>query len=222
MNAKPDQPATLVKVCGIKTPDLLEVTVQAGADMIGFVHFAKSPRHVSIDELSELISQTRGRAQSVVLLVNPDNSLIAEVSAFGPDYIQLHGTESAERVQDIRSLGGIPIIKALPIGSAEDVAKVAAYEEVADIVLLDAKPPKDSTRPGGLGEVFDWSLLKALDPNLEFMLSGGLSPNNVADAVRQTVPFAVDASSGMERAPGVKDPQMIQDFVRAVREVVSA
>ncbi|MCP8883050.1 phosphoribosylanthranilate isomerase [Devosia sp. XJ19-1] len=210
----------IVKICGIKTYDMLEVAIAAGADMVGFMHFPRSPRHVSVDELSGLISAARGRIQTCVVLVNPDNSSVAEVAAFGPDWIQLHGPESPHRVEAIRGEAGVEIMKALPIGSAEDVAHVAGFAAVADRVLLDAKPPKGADRPGGLGEAFDWSLLEALDPSVPFMLSGGLTPDNVADAIARVKPLGVDVSSGVERAPGVKDKKLIEAFIRNARAAV--
>lgn len=210
----------IVKICGIKTHDMLDVAIAAGADMVGFMHFPRSPRHVSIDELGGLISAARGRIESCVVLVNPDNSSVAEVAALGPDWIQLHGPETPHRVEAIRDAAGVEIIKALPIGSADDVAHIAAFTEVADRVLLDAKPPKGADRPGGLGESFDWSLLEALDPSVPFMLSGGLTPENVAQAIATVRPFGVDVSSGVERAPGVKDKKLIEAFIRNARAAV--
>ena len=210
----------IVKICGIKTHDLLDATIAAGADMVGFMHFARSPRHVSIDELGSLISAARGRVESCVVLVNPDNSTVAEVAALGPDWIQLHGPETPHRVEAIRDAAGVEIMKALPIGSAEDIAQVAAFAEVADRILLDAKPPKGADRPGGLGASFDWTLLEALDPSIPFMLSGGLTPENVADAVRQVRPMGIDASSGLETAPGVKNKKLIEAFIRNARSAV--
>ena len=207
----------IIKICGIKTPEILEATIEAGADMVGFVHFMRSPRHVSIEDVASLISEARGRVQTCVLLVNPDNSCVAEVAALGPDWIQLHGPETPHRVEAIRAEAGVEIMKALPIGTAEDVAHVAAFVDVADRILLDAKPPKGAERPGGLGETFDWSLLKALDPELEFMLSGGLTPDNVAAAIKQLRPFGIDASSGLETAPGVKNARLIEAFIRNAR-----
>lgn len=207
----------VVKICGIKDPDILETAITAGADMVGFVHFMRSPRHATIEEIGDLISAARGRVQTCVLLVNPDNSCVAEVAALGPDFIQLHGPETPHRVETIRAEAGVEIIKALPIGTAEDVAHVADFVEIADRILLDAKPPKGADRPGGLGTAFDWNLLKALDPSIPFMLSGGLTPDNVAEAIRAVRPYGVDASSGMETAPGVKDKRLIEAFVRNVR-----
>jgi phosphoribosylanthranilate isomerase len=210
----------IVKICGIKTYDMLDVAIAAGADMVGFMHFPRSPRHVSIDELGLLISAARGQIESCVVLVNPDNSSVAEVAALGPDWIQLHGPETPHRVEAIRAEAGVEILKALPIGSAEDVAHVAQFTEVADRVLLDAKPPKGADRPGGLGESFDWSLLEALDPSIPFMLSGGLTPDNVAAAIARVKPSGVDVSSGVERAPGVKDKRLIEAFIRNARAAV--
>ncbi|MDB5530908.1 MAG: phosphoribosylanthranilate isomerase [Devosia sp.] len=207
----------IVKICGIKTPDMLEVAIEAGADMVGFMHFVRSPRHVTIEEVASLISEARGRVQTCVVLVNPDNSCVAEIAALGPDWIQLHGPETPHRVEAIRAEAGVEIMKALPIGGADDVAHVAAFAQIADRILLDAKPPKGADRPGGLGESFDWSLLKALDPALDFMLSGGLTPENVAEAIRTVRPFGVDVSSGVETAPGVKDKRLIEAFIRNAR-----
>jgi phosphoribosylanthranilate isomerase len=152
-----------------------------------------------------------------VLLVNPDNTLVAQVAALGPDWIQLHGPETPHRVEAIRDEAGIAILKACPIGSAEDVAHVAAYADIADRILLDAKPPKGADRPGGLGDTFDWGLLKALDPELSFMLSGGLTPETVGAAIKATHPFGVDVSSGVEKSPGVKDAGLVRAFIEKAR-----
>src|SRR5690606_19681489 len=143
----------------------------------GFMHFMRSPRHVTIEQLADLISQARGRIETCVVLVNPDNSCVAEVAALAPDWIQLHGPETPHRVETIRDEAGVQILKAVPIGSADDGANVAQYVDVADRILLDAKPPKGADRPGGHGDTFDWDLLKALDPSIPFMLSGGLTPD---------------------------------------------
>jgi phosphoribosylanthranilate isomerase len=207
----------IIKICGIKTSEILETAIAAGADMVGFMHFTRSPRHVSIEDIATLISEARGRVQTCVVLVNPDNSCVAEVAALGPDWIQLHGPETPHRVEAIRAEAGVEIMKALPIGTAEDVAHVADFADVADSILLDAKPPKGADRPGGLGETFDWGLLKALDPSIPFMLSGGLTPQTVADAIRTVRPYGVDVSSGVESAPGVKDKRLIEAFIRNAR-----
>jgi phosphoribosylanthranilate isomerase len=210
----------VVKICGIKTSEILDVAIDAGADMVGFMHFTRSPRHVSIEDLATLIGEARGRVQTCVVLVNPDNSCVAEVAALGPDWIQLHGPESPHRVEAVRAEAGVEIMKAMPIGSAEDVAHVAGFVDIADRILLDAKPPKGADRPGGLGETFDWNLLKALDPSVAFMLSGGLTPDTVADAIRTVRPMGVDVSSGVESSLGVKDKRLIEAFIRNARSAV--
>jgi len=164
-----------------------------------------------------LISLARGRVETCVVLVNPDNTLVAQVAALGPDWIQLHGPETPHRVEAIRDEAGIAILKACSIGSGEDVAAVASFAECADRLLLDTKAPKDATRPGGTGQTFDWSLLKALDPALSFMLSGGLTPDNVATAIAAVRPLGVDVSSGVETAPGVKDAKLVRTFIERAR-----
>jgi phosphoribosylanthranilate isomerase len=208
----------LIKICGIKTPGLLEAAIDAGADMVGFMYVERSPRYVDLETLQELISIARGRVETCVVMVNPDNSTVVEVAAFSPDWIQLHGPETPHRVEAIRDEAGIAIIKALSIGTAEDVAGVAAFAEVADRILLDAKPPKGALLAGGNGVSFDWSLLKALDPGLGFMLSGGLTPDTVGDAIRQVRPMGVDVSSGVETAPGVKSAELIRSFTAKARQ----
>ena len=210
----------VIKICGIKTPELLEAVIDNGADMVGFVHFVRSPRHASIEEIGDLISAARGRIETCVLLVNPDNSCVAEVAALGPDWIQLHGPETPHRVEAIKAEAGVSIMKAVPIGSVDDVAHIAGFLDVADQILVDAKPPKGADRPGGLGDTFDWALLKALDPSIPFMLSGGLTPETVADAIKTVRPFGVDVSSGVESAPGVKDKRLIEAFIRNARAAV--
>jgi len=211
----------IIKICGVKTAGILEAAIGAGADIVGFVHFARSPRHLDLDSIGELISAARGRIETCVLLVNPDNTLVAQVAALGPDWIQLHGPETPHRVATIREEAGIAVIKACPIGTSEDVLAVAGFAEAADRLLFDAKPPRHAERPGGLGEPFDWDLLKSLDRELPFMLSGGLTPESVATAIRTVRPFGVDVSSGVESAPGVKDAELVAAFVRNARAAVA-
>ena len=207
----------IIKICGIKTEALLDVTIEAGADMVGFMHFPRSPRHLELDPIGELISLARGRIETCVVLVNPDNTLVAQVAALGPDWIQLHGPETPHRVEAIRDEAGIAIMKVCSISGPEDVAHVASFAECADRILLDTKPPKGADRPGGLGQSFDWALLKALDPSLSFMLSGGLTPETVAAAIKAVRPMGVDVSSGVEKAPGVKDAGLIRAFIEKAR-----
>ena len=212
----------IVKICGIKTETILDTAIEAGADMVGFMHFPRSPRHLELDPIGELISMARGRAETCVVLVNPDNTLVAQVAALGPDWIQLHGPETPHRVEAIRDEAGIAILKVCSIGGPEDVAAVASFTDCADRILLDAKPPQGATRPGGLGTTFDWSLLKALDPELAFMLSGGLTPETVAAAIKATRPIGVDVSSGVEKAPGVKDAALIRAFITNARHAAAS
>ncbi|PIO99034.1 phosphoribosylanthranilate isomerase [Pleomorphomonas carboxyditropha] len=206
----------LVKICGLSTPESLEWALSAGADLVGFVHFQKSPRHLPAEAAAALARQVAGRAKTVVLTVDAADDLLDKlVAGIAPDFVQLHGRESPQRVAEARKRAGRPVIKALGIGSAEDVAAARAYAGVADLLLYDAKPPKDASRPGGLGVAFDWSLLEGAPT--PFLLSGGLDPTNVHDAVRQVRPFGVDVSSGVESAPGQKDEARIRAFVAAAR-----
>ena len=214
----------LVKICGLSTPETLDVALSAGADWVGFVRFPKSPRHVSLETGRELSRQAGGRALRVVLLVDADDAAIAEaVEALNPDLLQLHGHETPERVAVIRSRFGRPVMKAVGIAEAADLAGLEAYAGAVDHVLLDAKPPRTpEALPGGNGLSFDWRLLVGLDPKASFMLSGGLNPDNVAEAIRLTGSRAVDVSSGVEARPGLKDPGRIEAFVKAARAAFSA
>jgi phosphoribosylanthranilate isomerase len=214
----------LVKICGLSTPETLDAALASGADLVGFVRFPKSPRHVSLDLGHRLSHQARGRAQRVVLLVDAGDEDIAQaIAAINPDMIQLHGSETPGRVAEIRAMTGRPVMKAVGIAEAADLEALEPYAGKADSLLLDAKPPRTAgALPGGNGISFDWQLLKRLDPCLRFMLSGGLDPANVAEAIRLTGPKAVDVSSGVESAPGVKDPAKIEAFIRASRAAFAA
>lgn len=207
-----------VKICGLSTPETLDVALQAGADMVGFVFFPASPRHISLETARELGRQAKGRAVKVALTVDADDATLANiVETLRPDILQLHGGESVARLRDIKQAFGLPVMKAIPVERPEDLATLAGYAAVADRILFDARAPKGATRPGGLGAVFDWHLLEKLDLRLPFMVSGGLNADNVADAVRITRAGGVDVSSSVERAPGVKDPELIRAFIRAAR-----
>jgi phosphoribosylanthranilate isomerase len=214
---------TLVKICGLRTPEALDAALEAGVDFTGFVFFPASPRHVEFDEARALGARVAGRSQKVALTVDADDTTFAAiVEALKPDMLQLHGKEPPERLTALRARFGLPLMKALPVETAADLAAARAYAGVADWLLFDARAPKEATRPGGLGRPFDWALLKALDPGLPFMLSGGLEPGNVGRALEITRAPAVDVSSGVESVPGVKDPSRIWAFVRAVREADAA
>jgi phosphoribosylanthranilate isomerase len=208
----------LVKICGLSTRETLDVALGAGADMVGFVFFPPSPRHLSLETARELGKQAKGRAVKVALTVDADDATLENiVETLRPDILQLHGRETTARLRDIKTKFGLPLMKALPVETAADLAPLAGYADVADRILFDARAPKDATRPGGLGAVFDWHILEKLDLTLPFMVSGGLNAANIAEAVRVTRAGGVDVSSGVEGSPGVKDPDMIRDFIRAAR-----
>ena len=213
----------LVKICGLSTPETLDAALSAGADMVGFVRYPKSPRHVSLNLGHRLALQAKGRAQRVVLLVNPGDEDIAQaVEAINPDLIQLHGSETPQRVAEIRSMVKRPVMKALGVAAPSDLQALSPYAG-ADHILLDAKPPRTANAlPGGNGVSFDWGLLNGLDRKVSFMLSGGLNPDNVAEAIRLTKTQAVDVSSGVESGPGLKDPARIEAFIRAARTAFAA
>jgi phosphoribosylanthranilate isomerase len=208
----------LVKICGLSARETLETALDAGADMVGFVFFPPSPRHVSLETGRDLGRQVKQRALKVALTVDADDSMLDNImDALSPDIFQLHGQESVARLRDIRQKFGRPVMKAVPVATSADLAVLPGYAAVADRILFDARAPKDATRPGGLGAPFDWHLLENLELALPYMVSGGLHVGNVAEAVRLTRAGGVDVSSGVESAPGVKDPELIKAFIRAAR-----
>lgn len=211
----------LIKICGLSTPQTLVAALEAGADMIGLNFHPRSPRHVTVERAIDLAAMAQGRAQIVALIVDWDESqAVALVERLKPDWLQLHGRETPEQVRSIKAATGLPLIKALGIAGPEDLAAIETYRGIADLILLDAKPPKDAAYPGGHGRVFDWGLLSDLDRDLRFMLSGGLDPANVAQAIAAVRPAGVDVSSGVESAPGVKDIGRIAEFGAAARRAV--
>jgi phosphoribosylanthranilate isomerase len=208
----------LVKICGLSTRETLDAALAAGADMVGFVFFPPSPRHLSLETARDLGGRVKRRATKVALTVDADDATLEGiVGALAPDILQLHGHESPARVADIKRRFGREVMKAIPVEGAADLGQLDGYAAIADRILFDARPPKDATRPGGLGAVFDWQVLENIDLNLPFMVSGGLHVGNVADAIRTTRAGGVDVSSGVESAPGMKDIEMIHDFIRAAR-----
>jgi len=213
----------LVKICGLSTRETLEIALDAGADMVGFVFFPPSPRHLSLELGRDLGRQVKQRALKVALTVDADDATLDNImDAVSPDILQLHGKESVARLRDIKQRFGRPVMKAVPVATAADLAVLPGYAAVADRILFDARAPKDATRPGGLGEPFDWHLLENLDLRLPYMVSGGLHAGNVAEALRVTGAGGVDVSSGVESASGVKDPKMIEAFIRAARATQDA
>ncbi|MBN8960498.1 MAG: phosphoribosylanthranilate isomerase [Rhizobiales bacterium] len=208
----------IVKICGLSTPETLAAALEAGADMVGFVFFPPSPRHIDLGAAERLGRQAKGRALKVALSVDADDALLANsIEALRPDLLQLHGKETTARVRDIKQKFGLPVMKAVPVETAADLAPLPGYAAVADRILFDARAPKEATRPGGLGAAFDWRLLENFKCGVPFMVSGGLHADNVAEAVRVTRAGGVDVSSGVESAPGVKDIEMIRAFIRAAR-----
>jgi phosphoribosylanthranilate isomerase len=207
-----------IKICGLRTPETLDVALESGADQVGFVFFAPSPRNLGLEAARVLGAHVRGKAAKVALTVNANNHLLQDIiSALKPDMLQLHGNETPDRVQVIRSRFGLPVMKALPIATRADLSPIREYARVADRLLFDARAPETATRPGGLGKSFDWDLLTGLDAGVPFMLSGGLDPSNVAEAICITRPWGVDVSSGVERTPGEKDADKIRAFIHAAR-----
>ena len=210
----------IVKICGLKTPEALDVALESGADLVGFVFFAPSPRHLALAAARALGERVKGRAGKVALSVDADDAtLAAVVEALKPDMLQLHGAETPERVSAVKKQFHLPVMKALPIETKSDFAKVKDYASVSDWILFDAKAPADATRPGGLGKRFDWALIRGAAPGVPIMLSGGLNAENVEEALRITRVPAVDVSSGVESSPGNKDLKKIREFIRTAREV---
>lgn len=211
-----------VKICGLDTPRRASSAVKAGADMIGLVFYPPSPRHLDIATAGEIAVAIQGRAAAIGLFVNPSFAGLDEVIRKVPlTHLQLHGAETPERLRAFRDRYRLPMIKAFGIGNADDIAALAAYEDVAEFFILDAKPPKSADRPGGLGQVFDWSVLGAIETEIPWLLSGGLTPEIAGEAVaacRDLPGFAgLDVSSGVESAPGVKDEALIRRFIDAAR-----
>jgi phosphoribosylanthranilate isomerase len=207
-----------IKICGLSTAETVEAALDAGADMIGFVFFEKSPRFVGLDLARSLAELARGEAKIVALSVDPsDRMLAAIVRALAPDFLQLHGLEAPERVAEVHRLFGVPTIKAIGVAQAPDFARAIAYEQAANWLLIDAKPPNGAVLPGGNGIPFDWRLARGFAPAKPWLLSGGLDADNVADAIALSGARGVDVSSGVESAPGVKDPRKIVAFIERAR-----
>lgn len=210
----------IVKICGLSTPETLDTALQSGADMVGFVFFPPSPRHIGLQTARELGQRAKGRAVKVALTVDADDATLANiVETLRPDILQLHGRETMARLRDIKQAFGLPVIKAMAVETPSDLLPLPGYAAVADRILFDARAPKGATRPGGLGAAFDWHVLENLELSVPFMVSGGLTRENVAAAVGLTRAGGVDVSSGVERAPGVKDPEMIAAFIRTARAI---
>ena len=210
-----------VKICGITSPEAVNAAVQAGAAYGGLVFHPKSPRNLDVARAARLAAQMRGKLKVVTLLADPsDEQLATVVKAVAPDFLQLHGAESARRTAYVRGKFNIPVIKALPVAEAADLAAAAEYESIVDMLMFDAKAPKGAERPGGHGAAFDWKLLAGKTFAKPWFLAGGLDPDNVARAIALSGTKFVDVSSGVESAPGVKDPARIHSFINATKSPV--
>lgn len=213
--------AIKVKICGVRAPAIIVTAAAEGADYVGLVLFPRSPRHLEVEEARVLAAIARGKIGSVAVLVDPDDALIEAVAErVRPDLIQLHGSETPERVASVKARTGLCVMKAIAVAEAFDVEQAGPYASIADFILFDARVPPDATRPGGVGARFDWTLLHGT--KAPFALSGGLTPDNVGDAVSLTGASLVDVSSGVENASGVKDAGLVRSFIQAARAAASA
>jgi phosphoribosylanthranilate isomerase len=204
-----------VKICGLSESATMQAALDGGADMVGLVFFARSPRNVSMERAARLADQARGKAAIVTLVVDAEDALLSQITeTLRPDYIQAHGSETPQRIADIHALTKTPIIKAIKVESSDDVTSAVPYQSAAAMILYDAKAPKDLL-PGGNGLSFDWKLLEGVKG--QYMLSGGLTSDNVAQAIRLTQAPIVDVSSGVETSPGVKDAGLIAKFIRVAK-----
>lgn len=205
----------LVKICGLKTPESVAAACDAGARYVGFVFFPKSPRCVDVETARALAAGVPPGVIKVALLVNPDDALVDQIAAAPIDMVQLHGAETPSRVTEVRARTGLPVMKAIGVAGRDDLTKIDEYAAVADQLLIDAKPPKGGELPGGNGLAFDWRLIAGREWAKPWMLAGGLTPANAAEAVRLTGARQLDVSSGVESAPGVKDAALIRAFIGA-------
>ncbi|MDA4845302.1 phosphoribosylanthranilate isomerase [Hoeflea poritis] len=212
-----------VKICGLKTQETLEAAIDGGASHVGFIFFAKSPRNIALKDAGLLADRARGRARNVAVSVNADDeTLDAIVSEVRPDMLQLHGSESPERVAAVKARYGLPVMKAVALKEQGDLRQMEPYQGVADRFLFEARPPAGSELPGGNGVPFDWTILSTIDPDIDYMLSGGLDAENIGDALAATGARGVDLSSGVESAPGQKDIKRIAEFFEALRSAERA
>lgn len=209
-----------IKICGLSTIESVDAVIAAGATHVGFIFFEKSPRNVTPETAAILSNHAQAHGlKSVAVTVNADDAGLDQIiSTMKPDILQLHGSETPERAAAVKAKYGLPILKAFAVSSANDLKKIDAFKGIADGFLFDAKPPAGSDLPGGNGVSFDWSLLSALDPSVQYMLSGGLNAENVGDAIVTAAPPGLDLSSGVESAPGKKDLGLIKSLFAAINE----
>lgn len=206
-----------VKICGLSTPEAMQAALDAGADFVGLMFYPKSPRNVSLELAAKLAAIAKGRAKIVAVVVDADDALLKAIVDYAkPDYIQAHGDETPQRILEIKNQFGVQVIKVIKVKGAVDVDLTKDFRSVADLIMFDPKAPKD-TLPGGNGLSFDWNLLNGNEG--QFMLAGGLTPDNVAVAIRITHAPIVDVSSGVETAPGIKDADLIAKFIKAAKSL---
>lgn len=208
-----------IKICGLSTPETVTAALDGGASHVGFIFFAKSPRNVAPEAAGRLRQAARGRAKAVAVTVDAGDAFLdAIVAAMAPDMLQLHGRETPQRVAEVKARTGLSVMKAFSIATAEDLEQITPYRGAADRFLFDARPPPGAALPGGNGVPFDWRVLAALGADVDYMLSGGLDAGNVGEALALLSPPGIDVSSGVESAPGVKDPALVAAFLRAARD----
>jgi phosphoribosylanthranilate isomerase len=206
---------TQVKICGLSTVETMQAALDAGADFVGLMFYPKSPRNVSLELAAKLATIAKGRATIVAVVVDADDALLKSIMSYAkPDYIQAHGSETPQRIEEIKNKCGVRVIKVIKVKDAADIELTKDFRDVADLIMFDPKAPKD-TLPGGNGLSFDWNLLNGKD--YQFMLAGGLNPDNVTQAIKITQAPIVDVSSGVESSPGVKDAQLIAKFIKAAK-----
>lgn len=207
-----------VKICGLTDPADVPAAILAGASYVGFVFFPKSPRNLDLETAAHMARAVPEGILRVALMVDPDNALVDALTAHVPiDMIQLHGHETPARVSEIKARTGLPVMKAVGVADETDLTQIDFYERVADQILVDAKPPEGADRPGGNALAFDWTLLSGRRWSKPWMLAGGLTPDNVAEAIRLTGARQIDVSSGVESAPGEKDAEMMRAFIDSAR-----
>ncbi len=212
-----------IKICGLSTNESIDAIIAGRATHLGFIFFEKSPRHITLEQACSLSNHAGKRVLKVAVSVNADDEYMADiVEAMQPDILQLHGSESVARVKELKVRYGLPIMKAFAISEKSDFEKVTPYIGVADRLLFDAKPPKGSDLPGGNGVAFDWEIMDALPKDVPYMLSGGLDASNVCEALSRSGANAVDISSGVESAAGVKDIKLIEDFLATCHDCGNA
>ncbi len=208
---------TRVKICGLTTPDTLDAALDHGAAFVGAVFFARSPRNIAPEDARPLFERARGRAKIVAVTVDADDDLLSRIGAhLRPDFVQLHGRETVQRAADVRRLTGAGIIKVLPVSTPVDLEAAAGWEDYADHLMFDARPPEGSALPGGVGASFDWAMLQGRSFRKLWFLAGGLTPDNAAQAASVSGAPLLDVSSGVESSPGVKDAARIAAFLKAV------